>query len=39
LPFKERIELLQSQLHDEDIGELIRHLKIVVKDLAKKLQT
>jgi len=35
---KERIELLKSQHHAEDVGELIRHLKILVKDVAKKLQ-
>jgi hypothetical protein len=38
-PVKERIELIQTQHHREDVLELIRHLKILVKDSAKKLQT
>jgi len=38
-PVKERIELIKSQHHPDDVGELIRHLKILVKDSAKKLQT
>jgi len=35
---KERIELIKSQHHLNDLGELIRHLKILVKHSAKKLQ-
>jgi len=38
-PVKEPIELIKSQHHPDDVGEFIRHLKILVKDLAKKLQT
>jgi len=38
-PVKERIELIKSQHHPDDVGEFIRHLKILVKDSAKKLQT
>jgi len=38
-PFKECIELIKSQRHAEDVGEVIRYLKILVKDSAKKLQT
>jgi len=37
-PVKKRIELIKSQHHPEDVGELIYHLKVVVKDSAKKLQ-
>jgi len=37
-PVKERIELIKSQHHPHDVGEFIRHLKILVKDSAKKLQ-
>jgi len=39
LPVKERIELIKSQHHPDDVGEFIRHLKILVNDSAKKLQT
>jgi len=38
-PVKERSELIKSQYHPDDVGEFIRHLKILVKDLAKELQT
>jgi hypothetical protein len=38
-PVKERIELIKRQHHADDVWELIRHLKILVKDSAKKLQT
>jgi len=38
-PVKERIELIKSQYHPDDVREFIPHLKILVKDLAKKLQT
>jgi len=38
-PVKERIELIKSQHHLDDVGEFIRHLKILVQDSAKKLQT
>jgi len=36
-PVKERIELIKSQHHPDDVGEFIRHLKVLVKDSAKKL--
>jgi len=36
---KERIELIKGEHHADDVWELIRHLKILVKDSAKKLQT
>jgi len=39
LPVKEHIELIKSQHHPDDVGEFFRHLKILVKDSAKKLQT
>jgi len=38
-PVKESIELIKSQHHPDDVGEFIRHLQILVKDSAKKLQT
>jgi len=38
-PVRERIELIKRQHHTDDVWELIRHLKILVKDSAKKLQT
>ena len=38
-PVKERIEVIKSQHHPDDVAEFIRHLKIVVKDSAKKLRT
>jgi len=38
-PFKERIELMKSHHHSDDVGEFIRHLKVLVKDSAKKLRT
>jgi len=38
-PVKEHIELIKSQHHPDDVGEFIHHLKILVKDSAKKLQT
>ena len=38
-PVNERIELIKSQHYPHDVGEFIRHLKILVKDSAKKLQT
>jgi len=37
--FKVRIELIKQEHHAHDIWELIRHLKILVKDLAKQLPT
>jgi len=37
-PVQERIELIKSQHHPDDVGEFIRHLKILVKDSAKKMQ-
>jgi len=39
LPVKENIQLIKSQHDTEDFGELIHHLKILVKDSAKKLKT
>jgi len=39
LPVKERIELIQCQHHADDLLELNRHLKILVRDSGKKLQT
>jgi len=38
-PVKECIELIKCQHHPDDVGEFIRHLKILVQDSAKKLQT
>jgi len=38
-PVKEGIELIKSQHHPDDVAEFIRHLKILVNDSAKKLQT
>jgi len=38
-PVKERMELIKREHHADDVWELIRHLKILVKSLAKKLQT
>jgi len=38
-PVKERIELIKSQHHPNYLGQFFRHLKILVKDSAKKLQT
>jgi len=38
-PVKKRIKLIKSEHHPDDVGESIRHLKILVKDSAKKLQT
>ena len=37
-PVKERIVLLKRQHHADDVLELNRHLRILVKDSAKKLQ-
>jgi len=37
-PVKERIEPIKSQYHPADEGEFIPHLKILVKDSAKKLE-
>jgi len=39
LPVKERIELIKSHHYPDDVREFIRHLKILVKDSAKKRQT
>jgi len=36
---KERIEVILCAQHADEVWELIRHLKILVKDSAKKLQT
>ena len=36
---KERIQFINRYHHADDVLELIRHLKILVKDSAKKLQT
>jgi len=38
-PVKERIELMKPQHHTDDLLELNRHLKILVRDSGKKLQT
>ena len=38
-PVKERIELIKGEHHADAVWELIRHLKILVKDSVKKLQT
>jgi len=38
-PVKERIELSKCQHHADDLLELNRHLKILVRDSGKKLQT
>ena len=38
-PVNERLELIKREYHADDVWELIRHLKILVKDSAKKLQT
>jgi len=38
-PGKERIELIKSQHHPDDVGEFIHPLNLLVKDSAKKLQT
>jgi len=38
-PVKEHIELIKSQHHPDDVGELIDHLQVLVKDSAMKLQT
>jgi len=38
LPVKKHIELMKSQHHTEDVRELIHYLKILFKDLGKKLQ-
>jgi len=39
LPVKGRIELIKSQHDSDDVGEFISHLKILIKDSAKKPQT
>jgi len=38
-PVKEGIEFIKHHHNTDDVWEPIRHLKILVKDLAKKLQT
>ena len=38
-PVKERIELIKRQHHADDLLELHRHLKILVSDSGKTLQT
>jgi len=38
-PVKERIELIKCQHHTDELMELHRHLKILVRDSGKKLQT
>jgi len=38
-PVKERIELIKRQHPADDLLELNRHLKILVRDCGKKLQT
>jgi len=38
-PVKERIELIKREHYADDLLELNRHLKILVRDSGKKLQT
>jgi len=38
-PVKERIELIKHLHHADDVLQLNRHLKILVRDSGKKLQT
>jgi len=38
-PIKERIQLMKRQHHADDLLELDRHLKILVRDSGMKLQT
>ena len=38
-PLTERIELIKRQHHADDLLELNRHLKILVRDSGKKLRT
>jgi len=38
-PVKERIQLMKCQHHADDLLELNRHLKTLVRDSGKKLQT
>jgi len=38
-PVKERIELIKREHHTDELLELNRHLKILVRDSGKKLQT
>ena len=38
-PVKERIELIKSQHHADDVGEFFHHLQILVTDSVKKLKT
>jgi len=38
LPVRERSELIKRLHHADDVWQLIRHLTILVKDSAKKLQ-
>ena len=37
-PIKQRVELVEAEHRADDVGELLRHLRILVKDSAKKLQ-
>ena len=38
LPSKQRIMLIEAEHRPDDMGQLLGHLRILVKDLAKKLQ-
>ena len=37
-PIKQRVALVEAEHHADDVGELLRHLRILVKDWAKKIQ-
>lgn len=37
-PIKQRVALVEAEHRADDVGELLRHLRILVKDSAKKLQ-
>jgi len=37
-PIKQRVALVEAEHHADDLGELMQHLRILVKDSAKKLQ-
>ena len=37
-PVKQRVALIEAEYHADDVEELLHHLRILVKDSAKKLQ-
>jgi hypothetical protein len=37
-PIRQRVELVEAEHRADDVVELLRHLRILVKDSAKKLQ-